>query len=261
MQEFLVETEEYKGHIIELYQDTDPESPREWDNLGKMVCFHRQYDLGDKHNFADGEELVNFVGARDVISLPLYLIDHSGISMNTGGYRHCDSQGWDWGQVGYIYATKEMIRKGFGVKHIRLNTLQRAIEILQQEVKTYDKYLTGNVLGYIIKDADGDVVDSCWGLYDNPTDECKGIVDSIVDKAKHFPKAEVFITKTHKFRARIRESVEEPSYEVTVGGEEWQNGKGVRHIKTIFSQMEHIISELKAEYGTLYIKNYDLILP
>lgn len=35
----------YRG---QLFPDPDPMSPRDWDNLGTMVCWHRRYDLGDE---------------------------------------------------------------------------------------------------------------------------------------------------------------------------------------------------------------------
>ena len=37
----------YKGYIIKIFQDEMAENPREWDNLGTMVCFHPDYNLGD----------------------------------------------------------------------------------------------------------------------------------------------------------------------------------------------------------------------
>lgn len=41
-------TETYKGWTIEIHQDDDGgESPREWDNLGFMACWHRRSWLGD----------------------------------------------------------------------------------------------------------------------------------------------------------------------------------------------------------------------
>ena len=33
---------------IKIELDTEPINPREWDNLGTMYCFHRNYILGDK---------------------------------------------------------------------------------------------------------------------------------------------------------------------------------------------------------------------
>ena len=35
-------------YTYEIIQDTEPESPRERDNLGTMFCKHRRYNLGDK---------------------------------------------------------------------------------------------------------------------------------------------------------------------------------------------------------------------
>lgn len=45
--DYLYKTEQYKGYTIKLYYDRDPMNPREFANLGRMVCWHRRYDLGD----------------------------------------------------------------------------------------------------------------------------------------------------------------------------------------------------------------------
>jgi len=106
-------------------------SPREWDNLGTMVCFHRKYNLGDKHDFKDTTALDKFLKSKEVAAfLPLYLYDHSGITMATTPF-HCK---WDSGQVGYIYATKAQAET-WGVKGKHLK------ERLQAEVAEYDEYL------------------------------------------------------------------------------------------------------------------------
>lgn len=47
--------ETYKGHNIKIEADESPENPRDWDNLGSMYCLHRNYNLGDKHNFSASE--------------------------------------------------------------------------------------------------------------------------------------------------------------------------------------------------------------
>lgn len=39
--------------IIRMEQDEDAESPREWDNIGKMICWHSRYNLGDKHSYSE----------------------------------------------------------------------------------------------------------------------------------------------------------------------------------------------------------------
>ena len=158
-----IETFEAAGFTVSLYHEEDPESPREWDNLGKMVCWHRRSNLGDRtvrsQDFKDMEELVASFEAR--VILPLYLYEHSGMTMRT--YPFGDP--WDSGQVGWIYATTEAIRKEYGVEHISDETEDKVKAVLRGEVETYDQYLTGDVYGYVVKDEAGEHVDSCWGFF------------------------------------------------------------------------------------------------
>lgn len=53
-----VTTKEYKGYTIETHYDSDPESPREWDNCSTMLCWHRNYRLGDygENNYDNPED-------------------------------------------------------------------------------------------------------------------------------------------------------------------------------------------------------------
>ena len=70
--------------------------------LGTMVCWHRRYALGDAHHYSDPQAFSREVTARTAVILPLYLFDHSGLTISTssGAFRACDPAGWDWGQVG-----------------------------------------------------------------------------------------------------------------------------------------------------------------
>jgi transitional endoplasmic reticulum ATPase len=53
---------------LRIIQDEDPMNPRtEYDNFGKMVCFHRRYDLGDKHEFSSPEDFDEFLKENEVI--------------------------------------------------------------------------------------------------------------------------------------------------------------------------------------------------
>lgn len=49
----------YKApYLLQVMQDDEPLNPREdYDNLGKMVCWHNRYNLGDKHDYEDTNEL------------------------------------------------------------------------------------------------------------------------------------------------------------------------------------------------------------
>jgi len=52
----IIETIEYKGYKIEINQSEFYDSPRDWDNLGKMVCWHSRYNIGDKHKYSNPDE-------------------------------------------------------------------------------------------------------------------------------------------------------------------------------------------------------------
>ena len=176
---------EYKGFDIKLFQDESPESPREWDNLGTMMCFHPRYNLGDKHTMSV-EEMLEVVGRKDVLALPLVLLDHSGLWMKVGSSFSCDSGGWDTSKVGFIYVTYEKLRKEYSVKHITKKVRVMAENVLRGEVSVYSDYLEGSVYGYVVKGKDGEMIDSCCGFYGDEgwkwaLSEAKGTVDSLVD--------------------------------------------------------------------------------
>jgi hypothetical protein len=155
-----IETYEHAGLTVKILNDSNPESPREWDNLGTMACFHRRYNLGDKNEFKTPDELQAHLEETKAIHLPLYLYDHSGLTMNTTGF----SCPWDSGQVGIIFVTPENIRKEFGKKRITAKLREKVKEILRAEVETFDEYLRGDVYGYVVE-KDGNHLDSCWGFY------------------------------------------------------------------------------------------------
>lgn len=46
-------------YTLKLEQDTDYESPRDWDNIGTMVCWHRRYTLGDEQPNEGMEDYLN----------------------------------------------------------------------------------------------------------------------------------------------------------------------------------------------------------
>jgi hypothetical protein len=164
----------YKNFTIRIEQDENPMNPRtEWDNFGIIAYKHRNYILGeeeinDPDDFLAGlagvepdkDNLMELAQRKNVI-LPVYLYDHSGITISC----HPFSCPWDSGQVGYIYATYEQIRKEYNVKHVTKKVIEKVKNLLRSEIETFDNYLTGEVYGFIVEDKDGEDVDSCWGFY------------------------------------------------------------------------------------------------
>lgn len=108
-----------------------------------------------------------------VYALPLFLFDHSGISMSASSARFemQDSAGWDWGCVGVIYVTEAKMKEEykpesewFKEHHGGKSLSEFAYDILRSETETYDLYLTGQCFGYEIVGEDDESLDSCWGF-------------------------------------------------------------------------------------------------
>jgi len=153
-----------------LKHDNNPESPRNWDNLGTMICFHNRYDLGDKHRYSSddysswGEMKQAIIKEENpAVILPLYLYDHSGVTISTSPF----SNRWDSGQVGFILVSKETALAEFGGKIVTAKLKQKLERILEGEVKTYAQFLEGDVYGFCIEDEDGEQLESCYGFYGN----------------------------------------------------------------------------------------------
>ena len=174
-------TEVYKKHTIKIIQDPEPCDPRGNDNLGTMVCFHGKYDLGDKHEYTrdlDGFRQWLKANERSIVQLPLYLYDHSGITMNTTGF----SCPWDSGQVGLIYGEKSKLCEEMGWAVLTKARLKKAEEILKAEVSEYDQYLTGDVYGFEVVNESGEIQESCWGFFgDEGIEEALNQAQSCVD--------------------------------------------------------------------------------
>lgn len=172
------------GYSLEIYPDDDPESPREWDNLGKMICLHSRYSLGDEHDYKSKDyngwdEIEDQIKQDnpDCLIRPLYLMDHSGLSISMGPFG-CP---WDSGQIGFIFITKERM-----VEELK-GSVERAEEVLEAEVETYNQYLQGDIYGFILRNKPCDkcgcntkseILDSCWNFYGSNLLE-NGMMDNL----------------------------------------------------------------------------------
>ncbi len=157
----------YKNHSIQITQDEFPENPRDWENLGTMVCFHSKYNLGDKDHGFTPESLVKKIKQADIISLPIFLFDHSGLTISTDDtmFRAMDSHGWDWGKIGYIFVSLERVREEYKKKLVSKKLRETVLTCLRNEVETYNQYLQGEVFYYEILNSEGKSVDGCSGFY------------------------------------------------------------------------------------------------
>ena len=197
----LVETLTVGDLSVRIEADPEPLDPRtECDNLGTMVCLHRRYSLGDPHDYRAGDHagwddlrahiLRDHPGA---VVLPLYLLDHSGLTMSTTDrwFRQWDSAGWDWGQVGFVFAASETIRDEYGARRVSRHLRARVEDVLRAEVAAYDDYLRGDVYAFTVEDAGGRVVDSCGGLVglDHAVEEARSAAQTLSDGSPPLPRS------------------------------------------------------------------------
>jgi hypothetical protein len=259
-------------YTLILRDDDIVDSPRETDDcFGAMVCWHRRYNLGDKHDHGSPEDFLRELltshysanaapvydylkagkseNARmeynrsthewelqennwwssgsdwymsssypasqkgkdvpdwfldeclaalgmkelmelvedmdDVVILPLYLYDHSGITMSTSSF----GDPWDSGQVGWIYADKDKILSEFGGNALTPELREKAEKLLRGEVDYYDHYIRGDCYGFQLY-RENEEIDSCWGFIGDTDDlrdaiesympeDCKGIMNNL----------------------------------------------------------------------------------
>lgn len=176
---------------IEIKVNEYEYSPREYDNLGTIITKHSKYRLGDIEfivgNNGSLEEylkkhlnIVEDCMIDDIVYLPIYLYDHSGISIKTTPF----SCKWDSGMVGYIYVKKEKARKEFSCKRISQKKKKEIEDILKSEIDIYNEYIMGNIYGYSIKYKDGEIDECCGFIGDSPKDN--GMYDCWDDEAIAF---------------------------------------------------------------------------
>lgn len=166
---------------LKILRDDHADSPRAWDNLGTMVCWHRKYRLGDERPKCDPTEWRESANLPEgTVILPLHLYDHGGITMSVGAF----GDPWDSGQVGWIYATPDKIRDSFG--NFNSEIVERS---LRREVEVYASYLEGDVWRFTVErvtkcshcgSESVEIVDNCGGFFGDDKD---GIAESLSSQA------------------------------------------------------------------------------
>jgi hypothetical protein len=226
-----------EGLRAEIRQEQDGcefANPRDMDQLGTMVCWHPDYVLGD-------EQITNGDGGRGAVTnahahagrfrsigmlarwaqiaeqapvvIPLYLYDHSGISMTAGHNavgmgdtasggtdEFGQARGWDTTCVGIIYTTParilelcggprpEQIERGerFYCPDDWTGTPESWLEEqLENEVKSYDAYLRGDVFYWCVEDIETeDIIESCAGYLPDVSADYSHQLDYVKEEAR-----------------------------------------------------------------------------
>lgn len=148
---------DYKNHRIYIKPDENEESPRRWDNMAKMYCFHGRHNVGDKHdynqnNYKGWEGFLRQLNEDfDIAAVEfVYMYDHSGRELSTTPF----SCSFDSGQVGFAFVTKETALHEFGQGTTELTPeiIEKCRVRIKGEIETYNMYLAGDVWYFVIKE-------------------------------------------------------------------------------------------------------------
>ncbi len=184
------------SYSAKVWRDDMAGSPREWDNLGTLVCFgytnetdfrdndefleallaevlpnvdtdawierQQDYTISDRKPLHSQHEINNRIVAeiqKKFVLFPVYIHDHSGISISTSPF----SCRWDSGQAGWIYASKKDILDEVGGKYLTKARRAWAERVLTSEIKTLDIYYAGDV--YDISTGEVSEEEHCAGFF------------------------------------------------------------------------------------------------
>ena len=171
----------------ELVYDTDATNPREWANLGTiLIAPNKSHWIASRDDVVDTSiplgknpyehwenlrrEQLKLKKSEIAIAYPITKYEHGSISLSLG-YK----SGWDYTVSGFVYITKETLRKEYGVKRITKSIIERAENHLQFELDMLTRWVNGDCYGWQIKEYaltdDGldweevDTLDACWGYF------------------------------------------------------------------------------------------------
>ena len=157
------------------------DSPRDWDNLGKILtngnnkyapneapsAYSELADFEFSNLHDDTEKLIKL----GFYSVPLSVYDHSGVSISIG-----EAHGWDCGVIGFYVAKIDDLVRDYGQ-----DWHEKVDSIFEGEIETYDNYINGEVFEYALF-RDDEPVDSLSGIY-----PCKDLDAFASDIAGYLP--------------------------------------------------------------------------
>lgn len=184
------------NEYITIDFDYDSTSPREWDNLGHMITYNKEYSPDDyDENFIDivkrlygsphinkSSLLVRTEDGTKYVVLPIYIYQHSCIAYSThsfvGRAQHAE---WDSGLAGIIYASEEEIKAHLGKVSLDNSDIDVVAGIFESECEDYTAYCNGTMLKwdiYQFTDRILEWVDGCGGyVYEDDILSELGIID------------------------------------------------------------------------------------
>ena len=176
---------DYKGFKIIIDNDNDfCDSPNDWDdNEVFLVYDHRDFEIKREgfncddifEAMCEGKKLFD-----GYFYFPVYAYIHSGISLQLKRWFNYVPQGHNEFDVSF---------KGFCmVKKMKGSyTQEKAYNLADNLLDTWNDYLHGNVWNFMTEDKEGNTIDTCCGFYGDPEksglmEEAKSSIDFEIEK-------------------------------------------------------------------------------
>ena len=169
----IIETKEYKGYKIEIYQDEAHENPLEVGGYRpRLALFHNRYNLVNHENL-DHNDYESWEAMEKHIQKEykpkhiqtVYMYEHGCSPLVFSFGKTCE---WDSGQIGFIWGDD--------------------MQEIESMIDMYNMYINNEVYGFIIRDKEGNEIDSCWGFWGDYEGylltETKEIIDNVIKEKK-----------------------------------------------------------------------------
>lgn len=131
-----------------------------------------------------------------LVSLPLWLYDHGGITIGCGDLVYPYDDRWDSGLVGWIVYARQA--------EDGENWCENAYARMLAEVEEYDQYLQGEIYGFTLY-KNREEIDSCWGYYGGDLAKngilysCPGLTEALASDSYTTGQARKETTVTYYF--------------------------------------------------------------
>lgn len=171
------------NYSYDITENQDDHDPRKNCNLTTLYCKHRNYTLGDHQiddDFDSYKEMEkSIIDDQDIVlAEPLFFFNHSRI-----GLERSKSCPWDSGLVGVLLVTKENAIKILGTDY----TEQQLQNIINEEIKEYNKYLNGENYYYTYKiyNKDYSYISDYYYCKDEAEKACLAEITRLNKEAEH----------------------------------------------------------------------------
>lgn len=119
-----------------------------------------------------------------LIVLPVWVYEHSGISLRAGTRSYPFDDRWDSAQAGVAYITPTIWAYLSNDPWTGSDDqIERATKSIVEHVEVYGHWCNGDIYRYLIEDFDGEYIDSVGDWYDY--DECEAEARSVAENTEH----------------------------------------------------------------------------